>query len=47
MSTDETTAEATKAIVRLFVTRIAIGCLPILISGIDGFAKMKDAIQRR
>lgn len=47
MSTDETTAETTKAIIRLLVTRLAIGCLPVLISGIDGFARMKEAIHKR
>lgn len=43
MSTNDTT----KVIVRLLVARIAIGCLPMLISGIDSFARMKDAIHKR
>ena len=47
MSTVETTARTAKVIVRLLVVRMTIGCLPVLIDGIDGFAKMKDAIQRR
>lgn len=51
MSTDETTTEAAartaKVIVRLFVVRMTIGCLPVLIGGIDGLARMKEAIHKR